>query len=158
MPSTGESRDRFKKQFSRIGDAFEITSEATPTYNCIAWAIGETERWWEGGEFSGYYWPSDVPTSHALDSLELALRKIGFERSEVGAFDSRYETIAIFEESDEEYSHVAKALANGHWSSKIGDAEDIEHYELEALVGQRPAYGRFAFFMRRLVSEIPGSL
>ena len=24
-----------------------VTSEATRAYNCIAWVVGETERWWD---------------------------------------------------------------------------------------------------------------
>ena len=28
----------------RIG-SYRITSPATPAYNCVAWAVGETERW-----------------------------------------------------------------------------------------------------------------
>ena len=29
-----------------VGTGYFVTSPATPEYNCIAWAAGETDRWW----------------------------------------------------------------------------------------------------------------
>lgn len=32
-----------------------------------------------------------------------------------------------------EYSHIARQLKNGQWTSKVGDLEDISHKTLEIL-------------------------
>ena len=42
--------------------------------------------------------------------------------------------------------HVARQLPGGHWSSKLGPREDIEH-ELDGLVGRE--YGRVVMVMSR---------
>ncbi|HEY7428267.1 MAG TPA: hypothetical protein VH682_28795 [Gemmataceae bacterium] len=39
--------ERFEVLFPRLnGTAYRITSPASDVYNCIAWAAGETNRWW----------------------------------------------------------------------------------------------------------------
>ena len=44
-------------------DGYFVASPETPSYNCIAWAVGESHRWWE----PGIYWPvqpgDDLATS-----------------------------------------------------------------------------------------------
>jgi hypothetical protein len=35
------------------GDGYVVVSPETTAYNCIAWAAGESHRWWE----PGVYWP-----------------------------------------------------------------------------------------------------
>ena len=49
---------------------FEITSNETEEYNCIAWAAHDTERWWWPG--AGVYWPSGVREEETLDAFEEA--------------------------------------------------------------------------------------
>lgn len=40
--------------------AYHITSPATRDYNCIAWAAGDSRRWW---------WPEDDPDFADADSI-----------------------------------------------------------------------------------------
>jgi hypothetical protein len=53
---------------------YEITSEASIVYNCIAWAIGDISRWWECDEdgpidVPGCYWPAGAKQGFGLDAL-----------------------------------------------------------------------------------------
>ena len=62
------------------------------------------------------------------------------------------EKLAIY--GDEHgFTHVARQLENGRWTSKLGEQWDIEH-ELEAVAGQESAwpayrYGSVVAFMSR---------
>ena len=140
--------ERIRASFPHIGEDAQITSPATPEYNCIAWALGEVDRWWEAGTPPGYFWPASIPEDHLLTSLIAALETVGFTRCDNGELEPDIEKIAVFEGDDAEYAHVAKQLPNGRWSSKLGAWEDIEH-RFDALVGPAPAYGIFHCYMRR---------
>ncbi|MCY3693393.1 MAG: hypothetical protein OXI54_12245 [Chloroflexota bacterium] len=37
-------------------EGYEITSNPTDEYNCIAYAAGETDRWWSHVADADYYW------------------------------------------------------------------------------------------------------
>ncbi len=37
--------------------AYRVTSPRTPDYNCIAYAAGDEERWWEPDEEQDHFWP-----------------------------------------------------------------------------------------------------
>jgi len=41
-------------------DGYVVASPETTAYNCIAWVVGESHRWWEPGA----YWP--VQPGHDL--------------------------------------------------------------------------------------------
>jgi len=51
---------------------------------------------------------------------------------------------------------MARQLLDGSWTSKLGDAEDITHYTLDAVESYGPApfygeYGAPVVYMRRLL-------
>ena len=50
------------------GTSYKRTSPDTNLYNCVAWAAGENDRWWEPGmPFDvGYYWPKDATNGYGL--------------------------------------------------------------------------------------------
>jgi len=62
------------------------------------------------------------------------------EENEVG-----FERVAIFEKSGIP-THAARQFPSGHWTSKLGVREDIEH-DLRAEEGD--AYGTVAFILKR---------
>ncbi len=53
--------------------------------------------------------------------------------------------MAIYEQGGET-QHMARQLPSGHWTSKLGDLDDIEH-DLSALEGIE--YGRVAMILAR---------
>lgn len=54
-----------------------ITSPATANYNCVAWAAGDVEHWWQPGK----YWPvAEWPQDDfGLGALEQVFLRQGFE-------------------------------------------------------------------------------
>jgi hypothetical protein len=132
-----------------LAGTFEITSPATVDYNCIAWAVYDTNRWWWPDPDDGF-WPSTVPMERTLDAFVKAYETKDFVRCNVddeGSLEDGFEKIAIYSNS-EGPTHAARQLADGTWTSKLGSAEDIMHRELEGVGGPR-GYGQVVCFMKR---------
>lgn len=128
---------------------FRLTSPATRSYNCIAWAAEDDSRWWATTEFELYYWPTGAPRENTVEGWAAALASVGYERCAEVIPDPGVTHVALYGR-DGEALHVARQLPNGRWTSKLGQNVDIEH-ELEALVGDD--YGSVAMIMRR--SSLP---
>jgi hypothetical protein len=124
---------------------YQITSPMDPTYNCIAWAVGDTARWWwpDPGGFD--YWPPGVPRDRTLDVFLRAFATAGFVPCSDGLPEQGWVKVALYA-SHEGPTHAARLLANGRWTSKLGPDEDIEH-DLAGLVGA--LYGSVVQFLRR---------
>lgn len=121
------------------------TSAKSKLYNCFAWALDDIERKWAPVE--GYYWPGGIPREETLTAYERAYGLYGYERCASEGLEAGFEKIAIFWDEEGVPTHAARQLENGHWTSKIGDLEDIEHFTLRALQG--PLYGVVAVVLRR---------
>ncbi len=134
----------------RLG-GYRVTSDADRRYNCIAWAVGDTERWWDPVNPNGY-WPKGVERGESTDVIQAGLRTAGFESCEDGELEDGVEKIALFEHEGE-FTHVARQLENGRWSSKLGKDCDIEHelMMVENVAGPWAAYryGTVVAFMSR---------
>ena len=132
-------------------DSFVTTSPATHRYNCIAWAAGETRRkWWPDPANIGY-WPKGAPRKETLDAFVLAYKTLGYSVCEDGSLEPGFQKIALFTKrylSGTRPTHAALQLPSGRWTSKLGDLEDIDHVNLDALRG--PAYGAVACYLKRL--------
>jgi hypothetical protein len=119
-----------------------VTSPADARYNCAAWAAGDTTKWWDRFQ----YWPKATARTDAREAAEAAFASIGFVRCEDGRLEDRFEKIAIYERSGR-WTHVARQLPDGHWTSKLGQAQDICHKTVSALFSD--TYGRSVAFMQR---------
>jgi hypothetical protein len=86
---------------------YEIKSEATEIYNCVAFAAGNEEIWWEPTlyEIEGVYWPEGVPRSYDLDSFAAVYEQLGFEPCELHEWEPGYEKVAIYAGPDDEFLH-----------------------------------------------------
>lgn len=135
--------------FPRLsGTAFEKTSPATREYNCIAWAAGEDDRWWEPiPSGAGYYWPQGARRGTDIGALVEAYEAIGYVKCEDGTIEDGYEKIALFASSDGEWTHASRQLGSGRWSSKLGEEADIEHEAPGDLAGSQ--YGGVYCYMAR---------
>jgi len=75
--------------------------------------------------------------------------------------ETGFEKIAIYVSASGEPTHAARQLDNGHWTSKLGDWEDIQHESLAALEDDAQArglgYGRVAQIMKRPKRGTPTS-
>lgn len=134
-------------------EKFEITSEATPGYNCIAWAANDTSKYWWPRGFQPYparyyYWPRNLPRVSTLDNFIQAFVLLGYERCGTSELQQGYEKVAIYVDTRSVPTHMARQLESGAWTSKLGDDEDIEHSELASVEGA--SYGRAHTFLKRL--------
>jgi hypothetical protein len=123
------------------------TSDQDDSYNCIAWAAGDTDHKWWPVDYptNGVVWPVDAEDSVA--GFVRAFRTLSYEVCGDGAFESGYEKLALYVDSAGQPSHMARQLPSGHWTSKIGDLEDIEHVTPEEVCGVQ--YGAITAYMKR---------
>lgn len=124
-----------------------ITSPPTPDYNCIAWSAHDETRWWEPGRF----WPvASPPNDYGIGVLIQAFVSLGYEECGSDGLEEGYEKVVLYG-SALCYTHAARQLPSGKWTSKLGRAEDIEHDTPEAVAG--PLYGDPIQFMRRKLPD-----
>ena len=134
------------------GTDFAITSGWSERYNCIAWAVGESHRWWSPLAEDEGYWPAGHQPDATTETVQAGLAMARFEACTDGSLAAGVEKIALF--ADERgFTHVARQLESGRWTSKLGSDSDIEH-DLEALEGFDDSpdayrYGRVVGFMSR---------
>lgn len=131
------------------GTTYRKTSADTELYNCIAWAAGEDDRWWEPGGPSdvGYYWPTGVSEGYDLQCLVDAYHSIGYRACDTATVEAGFEKIAVYGDSNGMWTHAARQLPSGAWTSKLGPCEDIEHERPDDLEGKD--YGSVYCFMKR---------
>ncbi len=123
---------------------YKITSPRTRTYNCVAFAAGETDRWWWPAD--GAYWPPNVPREETLQAFIAAFQALGYTICENGDLEPDFEKVAIYADNNNQPIHMARQLPSGVWASKCGTLEDIEHEAIEALEG---VYGKVHQYLRR---------
>lgn len=126
------------------GSGYEISSEISDTYNCIAWAAEDDSKWWS--HTPGNYWPAGVPRSPEVGALVQVFESLGFSNCETDGVERGFQKVAIFALSGG-WTHAARQLENGLWTSKIGQFEDITHPSLDNL--SESIYGSVHCVMRR---------
>jgi hypothetical protein len=75
---------------------------------------------------------------------------LGFEECADESSEPGFERVALYG-SGLVYTHAARQLPSGKWTSKLGKAEDIEHDAPDDLAGG--VYGEVVQFMRRSVER-----
>ena len=124
------SKDRLEKAFPRLGGSgYEVTSDPTPAYNCVAWAAARDQRrWWEPSTEVRHYWPAGVPRDYSMDAFVELFRAHGFEVGELDlSIDPAVEKVVLYADQDGDFAHAAFQTDAGRWASKLGKWEDIEH-------------------------------
>jgi hypothetical protein len=122
---------------------YKTTSSASEEYNCVAWAVGDITRWWSN--IPGYYWPT-INRSSLVESLVDVFAAMGYEICDSTSLEEDFDKVAIYKKAGL-WKHVSRQLVNGHWTSKLGAHEDIEHESPEVLVGD--LYGTVHCIMRK---------
>jgi len=138
-----------ERWFPRLATTgYRITSPRTFQYNCVAWAVADTARWWEPGRgLQHYYWPPELPRDHTLATYIQIFTASGYVPCANADLVPGLEKLAIFVDSDGDPAHVARQLPSGAWTSKLGEWEDIEHPALTALEGE--IYGTVTQILQR---------
>jgi len=71
---------------------------------------------------------------------------MGYEICTNAGLEVGFDKIALYGK-DGEWQHASRQLANGKWTSKLGNEEDIEHATPKDLSGN--LYGRVHCIMKR---------
>ena len=127
-----------------VKDGYRVTSEASQEYNCVAWAAGISDDWWDPAE--GYTWPEGVPRKYTRETLIAVYRTLGFEICIGTQLEAGFEKVAIYAD-DAGWTHAARQVDDGKWTSKLGPNEDIEHSSPEAV--SDTIYGQVICIMKR---------
>lgn len=136
-----------KQVFPNLGNDFDITSPRDTDYNCIAWAARDNALWWWPDKQYTKFWPPEVEREATIEAFIKAYATLGYIVCSNGTLEPGYDKIAIFANDKNEPKHAARQLNNGHWTSKLGPEEDIEHFNVQGVEGKH--YGRVACFMKR---------
>jgi hypothetical protein len=140
------SAERILSLFPKLdASRLALTSPQTPAYNCIAWAAGDQKRWWWPDADGIAYWPQSVQRAVRLIAFQHAFETLGYQITGDDSLEPMLEKVTIFSRGAIP-THAAKQLANGLWSSKVGNLEDISH-DLHGI--ENEAYGTVAFIMSR---------
>ena len=134
---------------------YEVTSEETSDYNCIAHAAGKNNKWWWPAEAPAY-WPAEVEKIETLEGFVAAYATLGYTMCPTQGRDLviGVEKVAVYVDSDGIPTHAARQLPDGFWTSKLGEWEDIRHHTLEAMEdagGLGLGYGKVAVILRRTI-------
>ena len=133
--------------FPKLRD-FRVTSPPSRRYNCIAWAAGVSNDWW--WPRPRVYWPPGALREPTLSAFIAAFAVLGYETCDDGALEEGVEKVAIYALQNGLPTHMARQLPSGRWTSKLGEAEDIEHASPAELEGVE--YGAVVGYMRRAIS------
>lgn len=137
-----------KAAFPGLQPGFSITSPITRGYNCIGWAANDPNRslwWWPG--MKGY-WPIPHNNVASIATFEAAFATLGYVHT--GLDDQLVpgvEKVAIYTDTAGLVTHMARQLSKGTWTSKLGEAWDIEHMSVGCLNGT--TYGRYSHCLGR---------
>jgi hypothetical protein len=146
MPEKDYDRD-----FPRLKTLGFLRTSEPADYNCIAFAVGDTTRWWWPSGHEDEYWPLPIPDKITLQTFIDAFLSAGYARCDDGGPETDLEKIALYGLNEETIRHAARLEAGkDKWQSKLGPAEDIEH----TLVGlEGPCYGKvLAYFSKRVAA------
>ncbi len=129
---------------------FEIVAQPSARYNCIAYAAGDTSRWWWPDGVS--YWPAWAPLTDSIASLTAVFSGQGYKLCDDGGVAAGCQKAALYE-SDGKMQHAALQMPNGRWRSKMGKGPLIEHHSPDSLSGG--IYGHAAITMQRAIGAVP---
>jgi hypothetical protein len=127
------------------GTNYHETSPPDRKYNCIAWAAEDQCRWWDN-PIHRHYWPPTSKFSPNIDSLVEAYRTLGYEVCSDESLEEGFQKVALYS-LDGEWTHAARQLSCGLWTSKLGKGKDITHEHPDHLSDS--PYGYVYCYMKR---------
>jgi len=87
------------------------------------------------------------PREETVVGFVRAFVHLGYTVCDTSDLEPNYEKLAIYADSTNTPSHMARQLSSGHWTSKLGELEDIQHLTLDQLSGSD--YGRVVQILKR---------
>lgn len=134
-------------------EEYQVTSCETSKYNGIAHAAGKSDKWWWPDDPPSY-WPPGIAKNETLENFILAYGTEGYVKCDHlnSQLEPGIEKVAIYVDKYGAPTHAARQLADGSWTSKLGEWEDIQHKTLEAIEdkdGLGLGYGKVAVILSR---------
>lgn len=128
---------------------FKILSPFSFQYNCIAFAMGLTDRWVDNSNIPWHWWPP-VEKGDSIEHLRDAFQYFGFEECGMDdTIDELYDKVALYHIANK-WKHAARIVADGIYHSKFGESYDGCHSSGNVLQAQ---YGTVCLIMRRLKTD-----
>ena len=144
---------RRQLQFPLVDPAnYSVTSDETDEYNCVGWAVNVLDpgQWWPLPDAPEYFWPERARRDETLEAFIEGFATLGFRPCGNGNLEPDIEKVAVYALRGVPM-HVARQLADGRWTSKLGSWEDIEHATPRDLA--EGSYGRLELFLSRPLAE-----
>ena len=127
-------------------------SPCEPTYNCIAFAVGDSEHWWWPGSSAPDWWPPDLRRDGSIAAFEEMFAFLGYAPCSDENYENGFEKVALFADGNKPTHAARQEIGSGHWLSKLGKAYDISHHNLRDL--ECRDYGRVVRAFRRDTSQL----
>jgi hypothetical protein len=105
------------------------------------------------GNLADAYWPEGIPADGTVQSLVALFQSLGYQHCTGPDLEADFDKVGIYAKGAQ-YTHAARQLADGGWTSKLGQSVQIEHATLDALTGE--AYGVVAQILKR--PRLPGNV
>ena len=125
--------------------------------------MGIRDQWWEPYAAGGIaedrgHWPEGLPHDREPDTLRELFRREGFVDCEDGSLDPALVKIALYRVQDNVgsyiWTHVARQLKTGLWTSKLGSSYEVTHRSTGDLEGE--LYGAvYAYMAKRRRGDDP---
>ncbi len=134
---------------------FKLTSPQDACYNCIAWAYNYKDRWmWPPKGMptnildAVTYWPNENSSDDVSEFIRAFKEGKGYEICENADYEKGYQKIALYvKKGTTKCTHAARQLTTGFWTSKLGQAQDIQHGTPYTIEGDK--YGKVYCIMKR---------
>jgi hypothetical protein len=131
---------------------YEVASPRDASYNCIAFAAGDTTRKWDPNALlqPGYYWPPAAlrdDGNNDLTALKRMFEVIGYSECDNGNLEPGFQKVALYAVTEDSWQHAAIQDESGAWLSKLGDEYDVRHKSPHCFEGS--IYGQVMCFMKR---------
>jgi hypothetical protein len=122
-----------------------ITHPPDPRFNCVAWAVGAMDTMWWPSDPDGY-WPPGVPDELTVAAMSAALGTVGYVPCAGSEFEPGIEKVAVYARAGVP-THIARQLADGRWSSKLGRDCVVSHATPGGVEGA--VYGSVVAYLQR---------
>lgn len=131
----GEIVTYLETKFPNLKSAeWRIKSPFDGSYNCIAWAAGDSKRWWD--PTPSMYWPPNIDREVDVQAFVQVFATMGYQPCDDASFRFGYQKVAVYADDDMAVTHMARQHLFGRgWLSKLGECEDILHRKLGDIEG-----------------------
>jgi hypothetical protein len=131
-----------ESELPKIKGNWERTSNPTIDYNCLAHAVGISDKWFHPQKDAlGYWWPEGIDRKWDLRTIRTLLASYGYSlKCRNREYEKGFSKIAIYTDRRGLPLHFARQLESGKWTSKLGEKLDLCHNTLECL--EDGPYGR----------------